>query len=116
MLPHHASVAQRLGHLDDARKALIRYSVLVDDDRDQAARAAHIADLSLQLSDPMTAVVWYEKSESLGGVGASLLARLADAQARAGQLDKARATLQRAVEKGPKSRSALAVARRLQAR
>ena len=51
VLPHYASVAQRLGHLDDARQALLRYSILVDDDREQAAHAARIADLSLQLND-----------------------------------------------------------------
>ena len=31
VLPHFASVAQRLGHLDDARQALVRYSILVDE-------------------------------------------------------------------------------------
>ncbi len=47
VLPHFASVAQRLGHLDEARQALVRYSVLVDEDRDEAVRAARIADLSM---------------------------------------------------------------------
>ena len=47
----YASVAQRLGHLEDARQALLKYSILVDDDRDKAAHAVRIADLSLQLND-----------------------------------------------------------------
>ncbi len=37
-----ASVAQRLGHLDEARQALVKYSVLVDEDRRRSrARGAH---------------------------------------------------------------------------
>ena len=116
VLPDYASVAQRLGHFDDARQALIRYAILVDADRDEASHAARIGDLSLQVNDPATAVAWYQKSESLGAADASLLARLADAHARAGQLDEARATVQRAIEKDPTSLSARAVSRRLQAR
>ena len=101
MLPHFASVAQRLGHLDDARQALVKYSILVDDDRDEALHAAHIADLSMQLNDATAAVAWYQKSEALRTSDASLLARLADAQWRAGETEDALATLQRAVEKDP---------------
>ena len=66
VLPHFASVAQRLGHLDDARQALVRYSVLVDDDRDEAQHAVRIADLSMQLNDAAAAVAWYQKSDALG--------------------------------------------------
>src|SRR5687768_12977967 len=33
VLPHFASVAESLGHLDEARQALVKYSVLVDEDR-----------------------------------------------------------------------------------
>jgi tetratricopeptide (TPR) repeat protein len=86
VLPPYASVAQRLGHLDDARQALVGYSILVDDDRERRAHAARIADLSLQLNDAAAAVAWYQKCECLSGGDASLLARYADAQAKAGQL------------------------------
>jgi tetratricopeptide (TPR) repeat protein len=116
MLPHFASVAQRLGHLDDARQALVKYSVLVDEDRDEAAHAARIADLSMQLNDAVGAVAWYEKSVSLRASDASLLARMADAQSRAGQRDHALATIRRALEKDPNHPLARSVARRLQAR
>jgi tetratricopeptide (TPR) repeat protein len=116
VLPHYASAAQRLGHIDDARRALVQYSVLVDDDRDEAAHAARIADLSLQLNDAASAVEWYQKSDALGAADAAMLARLADAQARTGQLDRARLTAQRAIEKDPADPSARAVSRRLQAR
>jgi Flp pilus assembly protein TadD len=116
VLPHFAAVAQRLGHLDDARQALVRYSILVDEDRQESVRAARIADLSMQLDDATAAVVWYQKSDALGPSDASLLARMADAQSRAGQIDNARATIQRAIEKDPNHPLVVAVARRIQAR
>ena len=84
VLPQFAAVAQRLGHLEDARQALQRYAVLVDDDRDQATHAAQIGDLSLQLNDAASAITWYEKSAALAVPDAGLLAHLADAQLKAG--------------------------------
>ena len=101
VLPHLASVAERLGHLDDARQALVRYSILVDEDREEAQHAVRIADLSMQLNDAASAVAWYQKSEVLGASDVALLVRLAEAQAKAGQLDNARATIRRAVAQAP---------------
>ena len=116
VLPHFASVAQRLGHLDEARQALVKYSVLVDEDRDDAARAARIADLSMQMNDAVAAAAWYQKADALRTSDASLLARMADAQWRAGQADKAHATLTRATEKDPNHPLVRSLSRRLQAR
>jgi tetratricopeptide (TPR) repeat protein len=116
VLPHFASVAQRLGHLVEARQALVSYSVLVDEDRDEAVRAARIADLSMDLNDAAAAVAWYQKSEALRTADASLLARLANAQWRAGQVEPARATIRRALDKDPDHPLARSVARHLQAR
>ena len=116
VLPHFASVAQRLGHLDEARQALVTYSVLVDEGRHKAVHAARIADLSMQLNDAAAAAVWYQKSDALRASDASLLARMADAQWRAGQTDKALATLTRAIEKDPTHPLVRSVSRRLQAR
>ena len=116
VLPQFASVAQRLGHLDEARQALVKYSVLVDEDRDEAVRAARIADLSMQLNDAASAVAWYQKSDALRAGDASLLARMADAQSRAGQLEPALATIKRAIEKDPSHPLVRSVARRLQSR
>lgn len=116
MLPYYASVAQRLGHLDDARQALVKYSILVDQDREEAVHAARIADLSMQLDDAASAVAWYEKSDALRASDASMLARMADAQSRVGQLDNALATIKRAQEKDPNHPLVRSVARRLQAR
>ncbi len=118
VLPHFAAVAERLGHLDDARQALVRYSILVDEDRDEASHARHIGDLSMQLNDAVSAVAWYQKSESLGtGTGdASSLVRLAEAQAKAGHLDQARATVDRALERDPQNAAARGLSVRLQPR
>jgi tetratricopeptide (TPR) repeat protein len=116
VLPDLASVAQRLGHLDEARHALVTYSALVDDDREEAVRAARIADLSMQLNDAGSAVAWYQKSDALRPSDASQLARMADAQSRAGQLEPALATIKRAIEKDPNHPLVRSVALRLQAR
>lgn len=116
VLPQYASVAELLGHEDNARQALIRYSVLVDDDPQRAVHAARIGDLSLRLDDAGAAISWYRRSESLAAPSAALLARLADAQSRAGQLEDARATVKRALEKDPGHPVARTVARRLQQR
>ena len=116
VLPHLAAVAQRLGHLDEARQALVRYSVLVDEDRERASHAVRIGDLSMKLNDAVSAAAWYQKSEALGTGDTSLLVRLADALAKTGQLDQARTTVQRALEKDPADVAARALARRLQAR
>ena len=114
VLPQYATVAQRLGHLEDARLALQRYDALVDDDRDQAGHAAQIGDLSLQLNDAATAVTWYEKSAALVVPDAGLLAHLADAQLRAGQVEAARLTIARATAKDARNPSVRAVALRIQ--
>jgi tetratricopeptide (TPR) repeat protein len=116
MLPHYSTVAQRLGHLDDARQALVKYSVLVDEDGEEAVHAAKIADLSMQLDDVVSAVAWYQKSDALRVSDAPTLARMAEAQWRAGQVDNALGTIKRAQDKDPHHPLVRSVARRLQAR
>jgi tetratricopeptide (TPR) repeat protein len=116
VLPQYASVAQLLGHLDDARQALVRYSALVDDDPDRVTHAVRIADLSMRLNDSTTAIAWYQKSQALGRNDASLLARLANAYARAGQLENARDTARRSIERDPDNPAAQAIAAQLQVR
>jgi predicted TPR repeat methyltransferase len=88
----------------------------VDEDRDEASHALHIGDLSMQLNDAVSAVAWYQKSASLGTGDASFLVRLAEAQARAGHLDQARATVDRALEQDPQHAAARGLSVRLQAR
>jgi tetratricopeptide (TPR) repeat protein len=114
VLPQFAATAQRLGHLDEARQALMRYSVLVDDDPELAMHAAAIGDLSLELNDPTSAVSWYQKSEALAAADATLLAHLADAQLKVGQTDAAAQTIARATAKDATDASVRAVALRIQ--
>jgi Flp pilus assembly protein TadD len=114
MLPQFAAVAERRGHLEDAREALERYAVLVDDDHDQAMHAAQIGDLSLQLNDAPSAVSWYEKSVALATPDAGILAHLADAQLKTGHAETARDTIARALAKDAKNPSVRAVALRIQ--
>ncbi|MCM3880739.1 MAG: tetratricopeptide repeat protein [Vicinamibacterales bacterium] len=114
VLPPLATVAQRQGHLEEARQALIQYAALVDDDRDEAAHAELIGDLSVQMNDPATAVVWYKKSDVLSPADATGLARLADAQLKSGRTQDAQATAARALAKDPTDLSARAVSRRIQ--
>ena len=111
-----AAVVGIAQHLDEARQALVRYSILVDHDRQKAQRAATIADLSLALDDVDSALSWYAKAASLAPENASILARLAEAQSRSGQLDRARATLQHAIEIDPADPAVRGVVRRLQPR
>jgi Flp pilus assembly protein TadD len=54
----YAAVAERHGHFEAARTALIEYGALVPDDPDAGARAAAIARLSLRLNDRETAAAW----------------------------------------------------------
>ena len=116
VLPPYASLAQRLGHLEDARQALVRYSVLADDDLNKAAHAARIADLSLQLNDAATAMQWYEKPETLSAADATQLTRLAEVQLKMGRAQDAPATVIRALAKDPASVPALALARQIGAK
>jgi predicted TPR repeat methyltransferase len=90
--------------------------VLVDEDREQAVHAVRIADLSMQLNDPAAAVAWYQKSETLGATDSIVLVRLAEAQLKAGHIDGARATVQRALEKDPENAAARNLSRRVQTR
>jgi tetratricopeptide (TPR) repeat protein len=52
VLPHYASAAERLGELQTARDALLQYSALIDDERDDAAPAERIAELTRRIQTP----------------------------------------------------------------
>ena len=63
----YATVAERLGHLDAGRQALIDYPGLVADDADAVPHATHIASLSVKLDDAPTAVSWVERALRMDG-------------------------------------------------
>ena len=108
----YATVAERLGHLDAGRQALIDYAGLVADDADGVAHATRIAGLSLKLNDAPTAVTWLERALRIGPDDVRLIVQLADAQIRAGDVAAAQATIARGLEKDPTSRALLTLARR----
>jgi tetratricopeptide (TPR) repeat protein len=116
---YFAEVSERRGHRDAARRALLDYETLEGDELDQRRRASlalRVADLSLQLSDGPAAVAWYQRAASMNSFDAQQLLRMAEAQALAGDVEGARATVARAIEKDPSSRPARQLERRLSGR
>lgn len=111
-----AEVAERRGHNELARQALLDYHAL-ESQRVEARRhgrlATRIADLSLKLNDPNTAITWYQRAALASPLDAASLAGLADAQFRSGQVDDARATLNKALAADPALPAALQLKRRL---
>jgi len=111
-----ADAAEGLGHVPDARQALLRYQALAGDDPDasaQAQRATRIADLSWRMSDPATAAVWLKQAADAGQSSARLLGRLAEAQIACGDKDGARETIRRALAIEPRNRTLLALDRKV---
>jgi len=108
----YATLAERQGHLDASRQALIDYAGLVADDTDAVPHATRIASLSVKLNDPLTAVSWLERALRAAPDDVRLLAQLADAQMRAGDSPGAQATIARGLEKDPINVTLLALSRR----
>jgi tetratricopeptide (TPR) repeat protein len=111
-----ADAAERRGHSDVARRALLDYIALERDHPDAQRRAAfavRIGDLSMKLGDGPTAVSWYQRALETDGAEAPLLVRLAEAQLKSGARDAARAAVLKALEKDPANRAALALQFRL---
>jgi tetratricopeptide (TPR) repeat protein len=111
-----ADAAERLGHADLARRALVSYRALHEDDERRIARgagAARIADLSARAGDWKEAVVWYRRAAERGAADPALLGRLAVLEWRTGDLAAARLTIARALELAPRDPALAALARRL---
>jgi tetratricopeptide (TPR) repeat protein len=109
----YAQAAERQNHLDPARQALIDYENLTDDDPELVARAKRIAALSLKLEDAETAVEWLQRASATRSTDLELLGSLADAQIRAGDLESARGSIRRALEREPANPAFVALARRV---
>jgi tetratricopeptide (TPR) repeat protein len=110
-----ADAAEQLGHLADARTALLKYRALVGDDPDAARQArwdARIGELSLRLGDYPTASDWLARAAD-GAPSGRLLGELAQAQVGAGRTDAARDTVARGLEIEPRNRTLLAISRKL---
>jgi predicted Zn-dependent protease len=111
-----AEAAERLGHYQIARGALLDYAALRGDEIDARRRAlqsARLGDLSVRLNQPGLAATYYLRAADDSPSDAALLARAADAQFRAGDADTARATITNALARDPANPVALSVARRL---
>ena len=111
-----ADAAERLGHYQIARRALLDYAALRGDgidDRHRALQDARLGDLSLRLNQPGAAATYFLRAADASPSDAALLARAADAQFRAGDADTARATITNALAKDPANPVALSIARRL---
>jgi tetratricopeptide (TPR) repeat protein len=98
----YADVAERRGHLELARRALVEYGALVTDEQALSARARRIGGLSLRLNEPQRALPWLERASGTFSDHA-FLALLADAQFRTGDHASARATALQGLEKEPTS-------------
>jgi tetratricopeptide (TPR) repeat protein len=107
----YASVAERQGHLDASRQALIDYAGLVADAPDAVPQAIRIADLSVKLKDADTAVSWLTRALRMAPDNIRVLERLGDAQLRAGDRSGARATIAQGLEKDPENSTLLGLAR-----
>jgi superkiller protein 3 len=111
-----ADAAERLGHSDLARRALVSYRTLHEDDEqkiDRAASPSRIADLSVRAGDWKEAVVWLRRAAERSPRDAAALGRLADFEWRTGDSVAARRTIARALEIAPNDPRLLILAERI---
>ena len=111
-----ATAAERLSHLEPARRALIRYGALVADDAEYVPHVTRIATLSLRLNDVAGAIEWLRKTVAASPNDVRILASLAEAEVRYGDYAAANATIVTGLEKDPKDAALLALSRRLSIR
>jgi tetratricopeptide (TPR) repeat protein len=107
-----ATTAERMNDPDTARHALIKYVALAADDREFASHAAQIGALCLRVNDVAAAVEWLQKAAVAAPSDVRMLAALADAQSRSGDVDGARATIARGLEKDPTNVQLVALSKR----
>ena len=75
-----AAVTERQRRLPEARDALLQYAALVGDREPMTSIATHIAELSLQMGEPLLAARWIDRAIDEGGPTPALL----ELKARAG--------------------------------
>lgn len=109
---HLSAAAERLGHQQVARDALINYFSLLSDADDPRTLAAQIADLSLRMDDGVTALHWATRAVEGEGPDTFSLGLLADAQWRTAHTNNARATLAQALARDPENRTLLRLQQR----
>jgi tetratricopeptide (TPR) repeat protein len=112
---HLADAAERAGHFSTARDALARYTALSGDGLPPPDRALRMGDLSMRLNEPATAAAWYAKAAESPSATASVFARLADSQFRAGDSAGALKSVARGQQRDPRSPALIAIERRIRA-
>jgi tetratricopeptide (TPR) repeat protein len=112
-----SDAAERRAHYAVARQALVDYVALAGEDADPRRRSAiavRVADLSMRVEDFPTAISWYERAMPTLSGDEALVVKLADARARSGDVDVARASLDKLLEKNPANAAARNLRRRIQ--
>jgi tetratricopeptide (TPR) repeat protein len=103
-----AQVAEREGDLTLARDGLASYVTLVSDrlaPESHAGLALRIGTLCLRVNEPGAAVMWLRRAAVISTPSPVLLAELARAEWQAGQIDAARATIERGLRADPRNRA-----------
>jgi tetratricopeptide (TPR) repeat protein len=111
-----AEAAERRGHLEPARQALLDYIALAGEDLDarrRAGLAARIGDLSMRVADYPAALTYYERAAPALAADPDFTLRLADARWRTGDVDGARALVDKLLEKDSSHPAARALRRRM---
>ena len=78
----YATASERQNHFAPARDALIKYGAVAAGETDLAARAGHIAALSLRLSEPDVAIAWLQRAQAASPNDPRITSALADAQSK----------------------------------
>ena len=109
-----ADAAERWRTTRLARQALLDYRTSRRGRRRPSRLTMEVrqGELSVKLKELSAAVGYFRHAAAEPAADASVLVRLADAQWRAGELDAARGTLQRALERAPTDPQALVLKRR----
>ncbi len=111
-----AEAAERRGHMDVARKALLDYVALEPEEADarrRATLAVRIGDLSMRLNDFPAAVTSYERAAPTSSSDPTFVIKLATARWRAGDVATAQAMLDKVLEKDPGNLNAQVLRRRI---
>ena len=110
-----ADVAERLAHFATARDALVRYTAISGDGVPPPDRTFRLGELSMRLNEPAAAVTWYQKAAQGPSATAAVLARLAEAQFKAGDPAGALASVNRGLQREPGNAALIGIERRIRA-
>jgi len=108
----YADVAETRGHFDAARRALIEYDALINDQDGIERRAARIAALSMRLNDTATALDWLQRALVISPGDAGIVASLAEAHLAAGDPAAAQRVTEQALAAHPEDERLRALARK----